>query len=86
MADDQEVKKFTLVLIINYQLLFAKHLSSQNVWNFVLDANGYEPHVIAPEQDQGHLIESSLIYFLRPPPEAIGRLAHLYPFGIPAIG
>jgi hypothetical protein len=70
---------------MNYLLLFVKHLSSQNVWKFVLEANGYEPHVIAAERDQGHLIESSLIYFLGPP-EAIGRLAHLYPFGIPAIG
>lgn len=51
------------------KLPFDRHLSIQNVKKVVSEADGYQPHLIAPEQGYRRLIESSLSYF-RGPSEA----------------
>ncbi|KAF9668661.1 hypothetical protein SADUNF_Sadunf14G0026900 [Salix dunnii] len=51
------------------KLPFDRHLSLQNVRRVVSEADGYQPHLIAPEQGYRRLIESSLNYF-RGPAEA----------------
>jgi hypothetical protein len=52
------------------KLPFDRHLSMQNVRKIVSEADGYQPHLIAPEQGYRRLIESSLVYF-RGPAEAV---------------
>jgi len=52
------------------KLPFDKHLSGQNVRRIVSEADGYQPHLIAPEQGYRRLIESSL-HFFRGPAEAV---------------
>jgi hypothetical protein len=47
-----------------------KHLSMQNVRRIVSEADGYQPHLIAPENGYRRLIESSLLLF-RGPAEAV---------------
>ncbi|KAJ0954896.1 putative dynamin central domain, GTPase effector domain, Dynamin superfamily [Helianthus annuus] len=42
---------------------FDKHLSLQNVRKLVSEADGYQPHLIAPEQGYRRLFEGSLNYF-----------------------
>ena len=51
------------------KLPFDRHLSLQNVRKVVSEADGYQPHLIAPEQGYRRLIEGSLNYF-RGPAEA----------------
>ncbi|KAG2539258.1 hypothetical protein PVAP13_9NG468400 [Panicum virgatum] len=51
------------------KLPFDRHLSVQNVKRVVSQADGYQPHLIAPEQGYRRLIESALNYF-RGPAEA----------------
>lgn len=51
------------------KLPFDRHLSLQNVRKIVSEADGYQPHLIAPEQGYRRLIEGSLSYF-RGPAEA----------------
>ena len=51
------------------KLPFDRHLSLQNVRKIVSEADGYQPHLIAPEQGYRRLIEGSLNYF-RGPAEA----------------
>lgn len=51
------------------KLPFDRHLSVQNVRKIVSEADGYQPHLIAPEQGYRRLIEGSLNYF-RGPAEA----------------
>lgn len=46
-----------------------RHLSLQNVRRIVAEADGYQPHLIAPEQGYRRLIEGGLTYF-RGPAEA----------------
>ncbi|KAG0556376.1 hypothetical protein M758_11G047200 [Ceratodon purpureus] len=57
------------------KLPFDKHLSGQNVRRIVSEADGYQPHLIAPEQGYRRLIESSLHYF-RGPAEAVVDAVH----------
>lgn len=57
------------------KLPFDKHLSMQNVRRIVSEADGYQPHLIAPEQGYRRLIESSLVYF-RGPAEAVVDATH----------
>lgn len=52
------------------RLPFDKHLSMQNVRKIVAEADGYQPHLIAPEQGYRRLIESALV-LLRGPAEAV---------------
>ncbi|KAK4798210.1 hypothetical protein SAY86_030536 [Trapa natans] len=51
------------------KLPFDRHLSVQNVRKVVSESDGYQPHLIAPEQGYRRLIEGSLNYF-RGPAEA----------------
>ncbi|XP_061355758.1 phragmoplastin DRP1E-like isoform X2 [Gastrolobium bilobum] len=51
------------------KLPFERHLSLQNVRKVVSEADGYQPHLIAPEQGYRRLIEGALNYF-RGPAEA----------------
>lgn len=48
------------------KLPFASHLSVQNVRKVVSQADGYQPHLIAPELGYRRLIESSLKFFTGP--------------------
>ncbi|XP_061370534.1 phragmoplastin DRP1E-like isoform X3 [Gastrolobium bilobum] len=58
------------------KLPFDRHLSLQNVKKVVSEADGYQPHLIAPEQGYRRLIEGSLSYF-RGPAEASVDAVHL---------
>ncbi|CAK7356216.1 unnamed protein product [Dovyalis caffra] len=51
------------------KLPFDRHLSMQNVRKVVSEADGYQPHLIAPEQGYRRLIDGALNYF-RGPAEA----------------
>jgi len=51
------------------RLQFDKQLSMENIRKRITEADGYQPHLIAPEQGYRHLIESSLIT-IRGPAEA----------------
>lgn len=57
------------------KLPFDRHLSLQNVKRIVSEADGYQPHLIAPEQGYRRLIEGSLNYF-RGPAEASVDAVH----------
>ncbi|XP_038683908.1 dynamin-related protein 1E-like [Tripterygium wilfordii] len=57
------------------KLPFDRHLSIQNVRKVVSEADGYQPHLIAPEQGYRRLIESALNYF-RGPAEASVDAVH----------
>lgn len=48
------------------KLPFDRHLSLQNVRKVVSEADGYQPHLIAPEQGYRRLIDGSLSYFKGP--------------------
>ncbi|VFQ75826.1 unnamed protein product [Cuscuta campestris] len=48
------------------KLPFDRHLSIQNVRKVVSEADGYQPHLIAPEQGYRRLIEGALNYFTGP--------------------
>lgn len=51
------------------RLQFDKQLSIDNVRKLITEADGYQPHLIAPEQGYRRLIESSLVS-VRGPAEA----------------
>ncbi|GMH26272.1 hypothetical protein Nepgr_028115 [Nepenthes gracilis] len=53
-----------------------RHLSTQNVRKVVAEADGYQPHLIAPEQGIRRLIDGSLGYF-KGPAEATVDAVHL---------
>ncbi|XP_057960709.1 phragmoplastin DRP1C [Malania oleifera] len=48
------------------KLPFDRHLSLHNVRKVVSEADGYQPHLIAPEQGYRRLIDGSLSYFKGP--------------------
>ncbi|KAK6931643.1 Dynamin, N-terminal, partial [Dillenia turbinata] len=48
------------------KLPFDRHLSTQNVRKIVAEADGYQPHLIAPEQGIRRLIDGSITYFTGP--------------------
>lgn len=51
------------------RLQFDKQLSMENVKKLITEADGYQPHLIAPEQGYRRLIESSIVT-IRGPAEA----------------
>ncbi|KAL1333386.1 hypothetical protein HN51_062212 [Arachis hypogaea] len=60
-------------IVFDYQLPAAlrklpldRHLSLQNVKRVISEADGYQPHLIAPEQGYRRLLESSVNYFKGP--------------------
>ncbi|CAN8264023.1 unnamed protein product [Cochlearia groenlandica] len=57
------------------KLPFDRHLSLQSVKRIVSEADGYQPHLIAPEQGYRRLIEGALSYF-RGPAEASVDAVH----------
>ncbi|XP_008799346.2 dynamin-related protein 1E-like [Phoenix dactylifera] len=57
------------------KLPFDRYLSLQNVKKVVSQADGYQPHLIAPEQGYRRLIEGALSYF-RGPGEATVDAVH----------
>lgn len=48
------------------KLPFDRHLSIQNVKKVISEADGYQPHLIAPEQGYRRLIDGSLGFFKGP--------------------
>ncbi|XP_043706767.1 dynamin-related protein 12A isoform X2 [Telopea speciosissima] len=57
------------------RLQFDKQLAMENVRKLITEADGYQPHLIAPEQGYRRLIESSLIT-IRGPAEAAVDAVH----------
>ncbi|XP_047334200.1 phragmoplastin DRP1E-like [Impatiens glandulifera] len=57
------------------KLPFDRHLSVQSVKKLISEADGYQPHLIAPEQGYRRLIEGALTYF-RGPAEASVDAVH----------
>ncbi|KAH9787457.1 Dynamin-related protein 1B [Citrus sinensis] len=57
------------------RLQFDKHLSMDNVRKLITEADGYQPHLIAPEQGYRRLIESCLVT-IRGPAEAAVDAIH----------
>ncbi|EFJ06121.1 hypothetical protein SELMODRAFT_183216 [Selaginella moellendorffii] len=57
------------------KLPFDRHLSIQNVRKVVMEADGYQPHLIAPEQGYRRLIDGALVLF-RGPAEAVVDAVH----------
>ena len=56
------------------RLPFDRHLSLQNVRKVVSQADGYQPHLVAPEQGYRRLIESSLSYFRAPAQSSVDEV------------
>lgn len=48
------------------KLPFDRHLSVKNVQKVVTEADGYQPHLIAPEQGYRRLIDGAIVYFKGP--------------------
>lgn len=61
------------------KLPFDRHLSVQNVKRVVSQADGYQPHLIAPEQGYRRLIESALNYFRGPAEASVDAVRYLLP-------
>ncbi|XP_016651069.1 PREDICTED: dynamin-related protein 5A-like, partial [Prunus mume] len=57
------------------RLQFDKQLSMENIRKLITEADGYQPHLIAPEQGYCRLIESSVIT-IRGPVEAAVDVVH----------
>ncbi|KVH97314.1 Dynamin [Cynara cardunculus var. scolymus] len=57
------------------RLQFDKQLSMDNVRKLITEADGYQPHLIAPEQGYRRLIESTLIT-IKGPAEAVVDVVH----------
>ncbi|XP_052170646.1 dynamin-related protein 5A [Diospyros lotus] len=53
------------------RLQFDKHLSMENVRKLITEADGYQPHLIAPEQGYRRLIESTLVTIKGPAEAAV---------------
>ncbi|RVX14358.1 Dynamin-related protein 1E [Vitis vinifera] len=59
------------------KLPFDRHLSLQNVRKVISEADGYQPHLIAPEQGYRRLIDSSLNYFRGPAEASVDAVSAL---------
>ncbi|KAI3449275.1 hypothetical protein Pfo_005940 [Paulownia fortunei] len=57
------------------RLQFDKHLAMENVRKLITEADGYQPHLIAPEQGYRRLIETALIT-IKGPAEAAVDVVH----------
>lgn len=53
------------------KLPFDRHLSLQNVRKVVSEADGYQPHLVAPEQGYRRLIDGSISFFKGPSEAAV---------------
>ncbi|WVZ12948.1 hypothetical protein V8G54_017478 [Vigna mungo] len=61
------------------RLQFDKQLSMENIRKRITEADGYQPHLIAPEQGYRHLIESSLTTVRGPAEAAVDADLKQYP-------
>lgn len=59
------------------KLPFDRHLSLKNVQRIVTEADGYQPHLIAPEQGYRRLIEGSINYFKGPAEASVDAVIFL---------
>ena len=59
------------------RLQFDKQLSMENVRKLITEADGYQPHLIAPEQGYRRLIESSLVSIRGPAEAAVDAVSLL---------
>lgn len=57
------------------RLQFDKQLSMENVRKLITEADGYQPHLIAPEQGYRRLIESTLITIKGPAEAAVDAVS-----------
>lgn len=57
---------------------FDKNLSMENVRKLITEADGYQPHLIAPEQGYRRLIESSLVSIKGPTEAAVDAVCKFY--------
>lgn len=62
------------------KLPFDRHLSLQNVRKVVSEADGYQPHLIAPEQGYRRLIDDALNYFRGPAEASVDAVSTLLNF------
>lgn len=62
------------------KLPFDRYLSVQNVKKVVSEADGYQPHLIAPEQGYRRLIEASLAYFRGPAEATVNAVIGYFPW------
>lgn len=62
------------------KLPFDRHLSLPNVRKVVSEADGYQPHLIAPEQGYRRLIDGALNYFKGPAEASVDAVTDLIPF------
>lgn len=60
------------------RLQFDKQLSMENIRKLITEADGYQPHLIAPEQGYRRLIESSLITIRGPAEAAVDAVWYSY--------
>lgn len=60
------------------KLPFDRYLSLQNVKRVVSEADGYQPHLIAPEQGYRRLIETGLNYFRGPAEASVDAVRILF--------
>ncbi|KAJ0113120.1 hypothetical protein Patl1_00610 [Pistacia atlantica] len=61
------------------RLQFDKHLSINNIRKLITEADGYQPHLIAPEQGYRRLIESCLVTIRGPAEAAVDAELKQYP-------
>lgn len=59
------------------RLQFDKQLSMENVRKLITEADGYQPHLIAPEQGYRRLIESCLVSIRGPAEAAVDTVCRL---------
>ena len=67
------------------KLPFDRYLSVQNVKKVVSEADGYQPHLIAPEQGYRRLIEKGITYFRGPAEATVDAVNWLLSMACPAI-
>ena len=61
------------------KLPFDRHLSLKNVQKVVTEADGYQPHLIAPEQGYRRLIDGSIVYFKGPAEASVDAVMIYWP-------
>ncbi|GMN38425.1 hypothetical protein TIFTF001_007653 [Ficus carica] len=59
------------------KLPFDRHLSTKNVQRVVSEADGYQPHLIAPEQGYRRLIDGSIGFFKGPAEASVDAVHHV---------
>lgn len=58
------------------RLQFDKQLSMENIRKLITEADGYQPHLIAPEQGYRRLIESTLVTIRGPAEASVDAVWH----------